>query len=1287
MSKRRDCILIPTLGDNKPSKLYKSLLDAKMSRPLINFIYSLSLQQDIRDEMINQGFTPDSRGEFSIEAVRKVLDLNKIYNESLDTLRIAEEIKARDSFGDFIPYNNPEEAIDIAIQSNNTNTGTVAYVLDKKDGTFNIIVDSRNSRTFGKVLETEKQKQTWDIIKQAFKSVSIDINKISTEFFNPTNVYNVVNWLSSIGKTGNQYITRLDIKRLLDLNEGSSQINRLEHIFGDKESIANAIYEYYHNSLNVSRDQALLIDATLNNMKKLKGLNTKLLEQTIKSLAPNKLYLDVAKSLKELKELGFDRDDIESVAGDLSSVEKLAYNALLTLERRLREVEIKVKDKTKRDDTNKALVEISRAIDRKKYYYGLTSFLHTTIDVVTDLLDRTKNLNTSGTIAEVTGRKSKILNEINSTLDGFESIVNALNNLDKIEDSSILDSIDRNRLEEQAKNVKDIIDKLRDWAVRNTKRTMEEIAINALGDTLPSGIATRSIVSMASKDSSWADFLYSAGRVSDPLIAATIGKPIRDAQELRDKRLVDISRRIRRAENALREAGINNSFMYESSGYIKSDIDFPLYNTKRRAVIDKLKTKFRGAELRQAIEEWEMANTEDRIVDSSTGRTERVPNGNYRKELTFNSKEEENYYNTMMQIKGELGTLLPWYAQHQYLPPQIRRDTLDVISNVGKEGIKKTGTALLEKLGEIYDVKEDDTEYAVNGIVINEDSVVSGLGYYDDTSIRQIPIFFINKLKDQSELLTDFSSAIQQMAAMAINYDAMNGIRDIVEFAADFIKNRDVAVRDSKGRAKVDTVHTNTVSLFRKLRSKAASNKSSILVDSILEQHLYGVKLKGDPTLNKILGAMLEYTSIKALAVNLKGMISNYVIGQLQMLMEAGAGEFYDPIDYIRAQTKVFSDNTLSAPGRIVDWVTNNENSKAVLLSRMFDPTNDNYSELSHQRYHRSIVRKLLSGNWAFMGYGAGEHMLHFTNMYAVLYHTKVKVNGKDSTLYDALTKVDKVDGNSELKVADNTTYIDEHGNEVKVDESFLNKIKGRIRYCNQTTHGSMNEEDKGVINQYMLGRFILCLRRWMIEHYSRRFRARHPDQSLGEFREGFYITSGKYAWNHTVGKFLNSMVSDSNKFLFDSARHWSTMTTEQKANCRRAIMEQFVILPLLWGLSFALGEPEDHKREFWMRMWIYQVKRAMRDLHGSTPIGIPIEATSMINSPIPSTNVVKGWLYPFYGIVDINDEVKSGRYKGWNKYGYGVYKNTVPFLYSIEQTINMDTEDDVFNIFTKGMR
>jgi hypothetical protein len=125
----------------------------------------------------------------------------------------------------------------------------------------------------------------------------------------------------------------------------------------------------------------------------------------------------------------------------------------------------------------------------------------------------------------------------------------------------------------------------------------------------------------------------------------------------------------------------------------------------------------------------------------------------------------------------------------------------------------------------------------------------------------------------------------------------------------------------------------------------------------------------------------------------------------------------------------------------------------------------------------------------------------------------------------------------------------------------------------------------------------------------------------------------------------------------------------------------------MLWGLSFAIGEPEDHKKEWWTRMWIYQIKRAILDTKGSTPVGLPAELFTMLNSPIPVAQTIKFSLYPLFGLADIGETVKSGQYKGWNKYVRGIIKYTIPWYAQLNQLWNMDEDDSSFIIFNDGMR
>ena len=112
------------------------------------------------------------------------------------------------------------------------------------------------------------------------------------------------------------------------------------------------------------------------------------------------------------------------------------------------------------------------------------------------------------------------------------------------------------------------------------------------------------------------------------------------------------------------------------------------------------------------------------------------------------------------------------------------------------------------------------------------------------------------------------------------------------------------------------------------------------------------------------------------------------------------------------------------------------------------------------------------------------------------------------------------------------------------------------------------------------------------------------------------------------------------------------------------------------------MGEPDDHKGEFFYRLWMYVVKRCLFDEKAATIPGAIIEAKTIINNPIASAQTVAGLLYPILGITDITKTIKSGRYKGWNKYERNVLKYTIPFYSQIDQLLNIGEESGVFQTF-----
>lgn len=385
------------------------------------------------------------------------------------------------------------------------------------------------------------------------------------------------------------------------------------------------------------------------------------------------------------------------------------------------------------------------------------------------------------------------------------------------------------------------------------------------------------------------------------------------------------------------------------------------------------------------------------------------------------------------------------------------------------------------------------------------------------------------------------------------------------------------------------------------------------------------------------------------------------------MMIEATSGEFYDWSDLVWAHNKlVFSGRYL---GRIFGLDLNNKRSKLSLIAELFDPTSDMFSESRKARYHKNWLTQLISGDFTFMGYSSGEQIIHLVNLLAILRSTKVLKDGKKISLWKAL-KVGKIaDGNGELMLEPNVTDLD--GNQL--NGKFMDIIKKRIRYANQTCHGSMNEEDKGIIHQQVVGRAVMNFRQWMVEHYSRRFRKMHYEGTLREFREGYYTSFNRWVLGG---------IAQITKFQARSAIKWKDMDDGQRANVRRAFAEMILILGGLSGVIALMGDPDDHKGEHAWRFWNYIFKRLRLETFGSIPVGVLFEQKTLLNSPIAATNVINGMLYPFFSYKDWDRTLKSGPYKGWNAFYANLVRYTVPFAKDIKQFMEFGDDESVMRIF-----
>lgn len=1284
---RNSCILYPEVN-GKPSKMYKDLLEKnKLGRPLVNMLYASYIASNAADAMDQAGYQRNSQGEHNATDVMKFLDVYTMLNEigSLNSEEISWGIT--DNNGNRIDFTDGKQALEKADAFNDAHTGLAATVVQHGD-IYNIIAAEKNSRTHTYAMGVKEKLKIWDVEKQAFTAVGIDIENMPQELkstLTPTNS-GLVAQLQNLQRVAIGYLYKKDAMILFNMDANSPQVQRLVNSFGSIEVAAQVLDNINHNIGNYSNAQKTLLARAVNHCKNYRGIDLNALKAQVDQMSQQTIQSSpeeaVRQTLHQLnKKYKIDINEIHRIGNKINTLSEAAADAAVTLQRQIRQLEQQIGNNVEGKRLEGVLNQLMRELANKKYYSGVLNFLNEAQTQISEIDNMLNNIPQTGTELEKAFETARVLQDIKSLREQYYPLVSALADEHLTIDESI-GQTDVNNIRQSAKDLKEFFDKKERVLDSFTESTMINLMTQIMGNTAPNGQAMINVIRMAAADSSISDYLYSVGRASNPIIAA-MGTIIRNAQDSRDGIMNNISIRIRRATDKLYKSGSDSSFMYEDDGHIISDIDWGLYKAARSAHIkDLYRQGLRGFDLKQAIEDWEDANTEDRVVDNINGRTERVPDHQYRKPFPQLTQVQQEYYDEMMQLKGEIGSMLPVYAQKHYLPPQLRRNMLDALGQA--KDVKDVAKALRNKFENIWKIREDDDSYNMNGIIDGDEYLITE-GAFDNTPLRQIPIFFVNKV-EQNELLKNFSSGIAALAGTAVNYDAMSNIAQVVEFIGDFTKGQIARDKDPKA----DVIENKQIRIFKDLFKWGKNTNTAGLIDGFISQHIYGQRL--DPEQPgykwaKLVQNIIGYTSFKGLSTNLKGAVSNYLVGEFQMMIEAGAGEFYGFKDYLWAHSKLFGGS--GAGGEITELLTNNINHKGTLFREMFDPINENFSDKSHTKYYKSTFRQLVSHDCSFIGYSSGEYLIHYVNMYSILYNQKVLLNGKKISLYDAFELTNKQDGNAELRLKAGVTMLDGSA----VTPEYIDSIRKRIRYANQTTHGSMNTEDKGLIHQKLWGRAVMNFRQWMVGHYSRRFRKRHFDASLGMNREGYWQSFYQYMFNEDTkdewkeGSKINAIgmfMKDYMTFLFRAQSQWHNLDEMQKYNIKRVHTEMMMYFALL-GISFTLGEPDKHKKEFWRRWWIYQVKRMILDTEGSMPHPKFISsALTILQSPMAGVNTINSLLYTFYGLTngDITTQIKSGDHKGENKYWRNIKKYNLPFFKDWEQMQKMAEDESIFQVF-----
>lgn len=579
---------------------------------------------------------------------------------------------------------------------------------------------------------------------------------------------------------------------------------------------------------------------------------------------------------------------------------------------------------------------------------------------------------------------------------------------------------------------------------------------------------------------------------------------------------------------------------------------------------------------------------------------------------------------------------------------------------------------------------------------------------FADHRIQKLPIYYTRRLHDMRLLSTDFSGSMVAYSAMAINYEKMNEVVDILEVGRDYLHNKPIET-SAGNRSMVSQIKV-LGKAYRSFITEAGNgSRTAGRMDDFMSSVVYEERKMDEGTWDfigisldkaKVLDTIKDYTGLLGLGFNVFSTFSNVAAGKLQQWIECGAGEYFTLKDYAKA----VSQYSKLIGGCIAEMNSPVKKNKLSLLIQMFDPMADYYESLRNPNYSKSTVSRILgNGVLAYVGLNAGEHLLHCQTMLAMLNNIKLddKANNEKISLFDAL-EVKEVNGITKLVLKEGLSYerdlIDNEGNptsnkhygrpfldekgRIKTETVYLKDLndnttqryiirqKKRIRKVNDMLNGAFGVNEKGTVHRRAILRLVMQYRQWMPAHYNRRFARAHYDSDLEQWIEGYYIT---------LAKTVSQLSKDIRHGKLEMMKIGGTLNEYEKANLRRAFSEISIFLMLMTLCKFG-GRVKDKDRNWLDKMALYQIHRMFLEVGASMPLNDQFFSNifQMMQSPMAAIDTFEKFsrILHFWNMFD---EIQTGRYQGWTEYERDLFK-MIPAADQILKAWYFD--DSMFSMF-----
>lgn len=298
--------------------------------------------------------------------------------------------------------------------------------------------------------------------------------------------------------------------------------------------------------------------------------------------------------------------------------------------------------------------------------------------------------------------------------------------------------------------------------------------------------------------------------------------------------------------------------------------------------------------------------------------------------------------------------------------------------------------------------QENDPEFFGSEDTYNENSYESKVEdvqkkdalFIRSETVRRIPLFGVNKIKNVSNMSTDLISATIAYAQMVNKNSANSKIEHLIRIGLDY----------RKVRANLQISQSDDTEYI------ADINRSMHRLTNQVDKLLFGVGMKRtklghtSSSLNMIARALSMFASKKFLGGNVAGGLVNLGTGTLELFKEAFSGEHFTTEELGKA-FKTYFANVGDAIG---DHYMTDDTSKISLFGKRYlISSTDEYKYMSRGSRGERVAETLIE-DFFMLPYSIGEHFMQTVPFIAlaqkeILY----REDGSAVSLWDALTVQD----------------------------------------------------------------------------------------------------------------------------------------------------------------------------------------------------------------------------------------------------------------------------------------